>query len=121
MSSILVIDDDKILNEMMCELLLNYGYSTISAFDGNEGISKLQSEDISLVITDIIMPDKEGLQTIREIKSVSPDIPIIAISGGGKHNADYLSMAGLMGANFTFRKPFDHEEFMNAVKSCIEA
>lgn len=118
-ATVLIIDDDEILNEMISELLQSQNYQTISAFNGNEGLSKLQSEKIDIVITDIIMPDKEGLQTIREIKSISPTIPIIAISGGGKNNADYLSMASLMGASATFRKPFDHNLFLATIEQLL--
>lgn len=118
-TKVLIIDDDEILNEMIAVLLQSHSFETISAFNGKEGVDALRNEGIDLVITDIIMPDKEGLQTIREIKSISPQTPIVAISGGGKNNADYLSMAGLMGADRTFRKPFDHEEFLTAINELL--
>lgn len=116
---ILIIDDDQILNEMITELLRLQNYTTVSAFNGQEGLECLQNGQFDLVITDIIMPDKEGLQTIREIRQLHEDLPIIAISGGGKHNADYLSMAGLMGAAATFKKPFNHKEFLDAITNAI--
>lgn len=118
-ATVLIIDDDEIINEMISVLLQSHNYKTLSAHNGNEGLDILQNEEIDLVITDIIMPDKEGLQTIREIKSISPNTPIVAISGGGKHNADYLAMANLMGAIHTFRKPFNHDEFLSAIKDLL--
>ncbi len=117
---ILIVDDDIILNEMISELLVSYNYETLRAYNGDEALNLLQSNAVDLIVTDIIMPDKEGLQTIREIRAIIPDTPIIAISGGGKHNSDYLSMAKLMGAKYTFRKPFNHTEFLDAIAECLQ-
>ena len=118
---ILVIDDDIWINKMITKLLESEGHEVFTAFDGKEGLKKLKSnEDIKLIITDIVMPEKEGIETIIEIKRDYKDKKIIAISGGGKLKPEgYLLLARKLGANEIMTKPFDNDELLKIVNKFV--
>ena len=119
---ILVIEDDAEVRGMICKVLNKEDYDVVEAENGNEAFKLLNSEaNIDLVITDIIMPEKEGIETILELNKDYPHIKILAISGGGKGSAqDYLSMAKGMGADVTLKKPFVKQELLEAVQELLE-
>jgi CheY-like chemotaxis protein len=105
---ILVIDDDAAVRMTVHTILTDLGYSVICAVDGEEGMQLFRSLRPDLVITDIIMPKREGIETIIAIRRERPEAKIIAMSGGGRINcADLLSMARDLGANHAITKPFD--------------
>jgi CheY-like chemotaxis protein len=115
-ASILVIDDDSLVRDTIVRILERNGYRTRAAADGLRGLGMFREERPDLVITDIIMPEKEGLQTIREIKNECPQMPILAISGGARiANLDYLAIAGLLGAYEILPKPFAPGELLERV------
>jgi CheY-like chemotaxis protein len=119
--TILVIDDDGLVRETIVRILERKGYRTLAAPDGLRGLRLFRKERPDLVITDIIMPEKEGLATIREIRSECPDMPILAISGGGRiANLDYLAIAGLLGAYAILPKPFVPGELLDRVARGLE-
>ena len=118
--NILVIDDESQIRNLLSEMLKKAGYSVIVAEDGKEGIKLYLENSIDLVITDIIMPDKEGLEIIRELKRNYPDVKIIAMSGGGAGTSeDYLSMAEKFGAQRILHKPFTMKDVLSAVSELI--
>ncbi len=120
MKKILVIDDDPDFRTMLCARLEKSGYDVSEAEDGVKGIRAFQNEPVNLVITDIIMPEKEGMETILELKKINPSVKIIAISGGGRSvPEDYLNIAEYFGAIKSFKKPFDMTEFINTVDMLI--
>jgi CheY-like chemotaxis protein len=120
MKKILVIDDDAIVRDTIVEILESEGYAVISAEDGKRGVSLFRSEHPDLVITDIIMPEREGIQTITEIRALVPTAKVIAISGGGRiGNADFLKIARLLGAVDVISKPFDPDDFVSRVAHCL--
>ena len=117
---ILVIDDDDQFRMMIVEMLERKQFDVYAASDGEEGIKIWKNLKPDLVITDIIMPNKEGIETILELKRMNKAIKIIAISGGGRTNAkDNLRSAKLLGATLTLAKPFESSELLNAVKELI--
>ena len=121
MARILVIDDEYPVRAMLKEVLTEAGYEVIDASNGKVGIDRYRQDPTDLVITDLFMPEKEGLETIQELKREYPEVKIIAISGGGttvKHN--FLPLAGMFGALHTFPKPFDVKELLKAVKELLE-
>ncbi len=122
MKSVLVIDDDEQLRRMIREMLETQGYRTVVAPNGREGFRLLCLEPADLVITDIYMPEKEGLETIRELKRNWPAIKIIAISGGSNLLNDYptLTLAKKLGATCTLEKPFSYGELLSLVMSCMK-
>jgi CheY-like chemotaxis protein len=120
MAKILVIDDDVVVRETLMLILEDKGYEVVSAEDGERGLSVFRSEAPDLVITDIIMPEKEGIQTIREIRALRPLAKIVAISGGGRiGNTDFLRIAQQLGAVDVISKPFDPDEFVERIDRCL--
>jgi DNA-binding response OmpR family regulator len=120
MARILVIDDDEIMNDMVVQMLKEAGYKVKGATDGRKGLKLLDAQPFDLIVTDIVMPEVEGLEMIQVIRTINKTIPIIAISGGGRVGPEnYLDAAKLLGANFTFQKPFDKTPFLTAVKACL--
>ncbi len=105
---------------LLRELFESEGYTVNEAFDGEEGIKRYHENPADLIITDLIMPEKEGIETIRELKKRYPDVKIIAMSGGGKGKPDgYLRFAKNLGAIRTFEKPIMKEELLKAVENLI--
>jgi CheY-like chemotaxis protein len=121
MKRILVIDDDDEIRTMISEVLDRSGYETAQAANGNEGMILHRQRPADLVITDIFMPEKEGVETIRELKTLTPSLKIIAISGGAPSldKTRTLNFAGLLGADLTLSKPVVLGELIDAVKSII--
>ena len=115
---ILVVEDDIQVRRMVCKILKNQGYDLAEAANGKEAFKLLSHEvNIKIVVADIIMPEKDGLETIQELKRDYPDIKILAISGGGKISAkNYLILAQKVGADLILKKPFDKQELIDAVK-----
>jgi CheY-like chemotaxis protein len=113
---ILVIDDDPKIRRVIDLRLTNAGYQVMVAANGQAGLSLFKAQQPNIVITDILMPGKEGLETIMELRRDSPDIKIIAMSGGGRIGADdYLDLAKKFGAQYVFSKPFTGKELLQAV------
>ena len=121
MAKILIMDDDNQLREMLKIMLENEGYNDIEvAESGYIGMKLIRKSHFDLVITDIIMPDKEGIEIIMEIKKDFPAMKIIAMSGGGKIGPDsYLVMAKHLGADKALAKPFLQSEIVNAVRELL--
>jgi DNA-binding NtrC family response regulator len=122
MARVLVIDDDPVTREMLIELMENQGYDPSGADNGRVGLDLHREDPFDIVITDIIMPEMEGLETISQLRQVTPDLKIIAISGGGQvFSKDYLQIAGRIGAERTFKKPLDLKALVIAVKEMLAA
>jgi DNA-binding NtrC family response regulator len=120
MTRVLVIDDDDNLRMMLRILLESLGCSVEEARDGNEGIALFKSSGADAVITDLIMPGKEGLETIGELKRINPGLMIIAISGGDRILASgNLRMAKHLGAMAILMKPFTVDELADALGSLL--
>jgi len=121
MKRILVIEDDIHVKVMIQKTLERAGYEVIAASDGEEGLKLLRESPADLIITDLIMPRKEGLETIMELRRDNPDVKIIAISGGGRFEPEsYLETAKQMGAARTFAKPFENKELVAAVQELLK-
>lgn len=117
MARILIIDDDTAMRHAMRATLERQGHQVAEAGDGKAGLKAYHESVFDLVVTDIIMPGMEGLETVMALKKFTPTLKIIAMSAGGKGDAhDYLEMAGRFGATKTLRKPFTSEELMSTVE-----
>lgn len=120
MKSILVIDDNENMLRMMCDLLQRSGYNVISATDGMQGLKIFHTHPPDLVITDIIMPDKEGLEIIMELCKQRPRPKIIAVSGGGiLQPHTYLALARKLGADHAIEKPFRPSDLLALVQQLL--
>ena len=121
MARILVMDDDAGIRELIRDVLEESGHEVTEAEDGNKGMELLQNVQFDLVITDIVMPEKEGLETIIELRTCRPDLKIIAISGGGSMDGrSYLELAERFGANRIFPKPIKVSELLVAVDEVLQ-
>ncbi len=117
MKRILVIDDEELMLTFLRDLLEAEGYEITTAANGAEGLALFEKHPVDLVVTDIIMPVKDGLDTILELKKKAPDLPIIAISAGGNIPKErYLAVAGYMKNTKTLAKPFTRDELISAVE-----
>jgi CheY-like chemotaxis protein len=118
---ILVIDDDHAVRSTICENLRDFGYKVTEASNGEEGIATIVQDGApDLVITDIIMPKKEGLETIIEIRSRFPEVKLLAISGGGRVKVgDFLGMAEKLGCNASLQKPLNMVQLEKTVEKLL--
>lgn len=117
---ILVADDEEPVRGLLKMILQLEGYYVRTAADGEEVLKMCRVEDFDLLITDIMMPKKEGVETILELKNINPGISIIAISGGGKQDGmDVLRAAEMVGAEHTLAKPFEPKDLVKAVERCL--
>lgn len=122
MARILVIDDDPFVRSMVERTLRTFGHRVRVVEDGEQGLEVLARCDVDLVVTDILMPGKEGIETIVDIRSWHGPVPILAISGGGATSAPEgpLEDARLIGADATLAKPFDVPTLIGAVDRLLE-
>lgn len=119
MPNILVIEDDEDVRALICEFLKREGHEVHEASDGLKGTQVFDQENIDIVITDIMMPTLDGVETIRALKSRDPDVRAIAITGyRGCYNR--LPAAEFVGAKQTLVKPFTKEELIEAVNAILE-
>jgi DNA-binding response OmpR family regulator len=117
---ILLVDDDTDLRNLLERVLLRNGLTVRTAGDGRQAIKLLSKEPFSLVVTDIIMPDVEGIELILRIRKDHPALPIIAMSAGGRLNAEgYLKMARSLGANQILEKPFSIDVFIAEIRKLL--
>ena len=115
--TILVIDDDDDLRDMLCIRLRSAGYMVTAAADGRSGMQAYYANKPDLVITDLVMPEKEGIEVIMELQKQNPKPFIIAMSGGGKLKPEaYLPTAKMLGADTIMEKPFSTSELLDSVK-----
>lgn len=118
-AKILIVDDDPVLRMVAGEVLRQNGYTVYEAEDGEVALHRLADQPFDLVVIDMLMPNKEGIETIREIKTRWPTTRLVAISGGGKGlKTDYLlSVARSFGADAAFEKPLRASGFLDIVSA----
>lgn len=120
MAHILVVDDDPEIRDTLRRLLVLAGHSVEVASDGLEARRRLEEESFDLLLTDVVMPDQDGLGLIQETRRAWPGVRIIAASGGGLGRADeYLKVARLLGARSLLQKPFNHQDILDTVQEVL--
>lgn len=121
MSDILIIDDDSEFREMLKTMMEMEGFNVATAEDGKIGVDLYRLKPTDLIVTDIVMPNQEGVETIYFLQKEFPGVKVIAVSGGGRGKAsDYLhSITRLECVKGTFQKPFNMDEFVNKVREVI--
>ena len=121
MARILVVEDHREVRDVLREMLEDEGYEVLEAPNGKEAMRLYRTEGADLIITDILMPEKDGLEIITEVRRDFPDVKIIAISAGGRvlESGDVLSTAKMFGAQRTFTIPFDVKEVLDAVRELL--
>lgn len=120
MARILVIDDDPQIRGLLRQMLVSEGYAVADAGNGKEAVEIQAREPADVIITDMIMPKKGGIETIRELTSVYPGVKIIAMSGGGLMGAaDHLTLPKRMGVRHTLTKPVARDKMLSAIKDLL--
>jgi len=120
MTRILVIDDEELARFTIREILETADFEVDEAENGRVGVDKQKATPFDLIITDIIMPEKEGVETIIDLKQEFPDLKIIAISGGGRtRNLDFLKLSERFGAAKILAKPFTEGQLLEAVHDVL--
>ena len=121
MYDILVVDDEPMIREGLKVALEMEGHKALTACDGNEAIRIAEERKPHLIITDIIMPESDGIEVITVVKEKNPKIKILAISGGGRISAkDHLKIAKQLGASGVLAKPFSTEELISEINRLFE-
>ena len=122
MSAILIVDDDKSLRDLLSSVLRERGHEVATAGEGNEALELMAQRCFEMVISDIIMPGKEGIETIREIRGLYPDVQVIAMSAGGSvGNAQILEYARMIGAHDSIRKPVELPALITKVEQMLSS
>jgi DNA-binding response OmpR family regulator len=118
---ILVVDDDDSMCRSLAAILTREGHEVIQAAGGAEACRICREENVDLAIVDLFMPDKDGIETIMELRALARGMPIIAMSGGGADAArlDLLNAAELLGAGLSLEKPFTPAEMLEAVRKAL--
>ncbi len=120
MARVIVIDDDPALLQVVAQALVLAGHSVLRCENGRKAIEYLAREDADLLITDILMPEMDGLETVRAAKQLRPQLPILAISGGGSLGpTDYLGIASAFGTAAVLAKPFLPAELVAMVERLL--
>jgi CheY-like chemotaxis protein len=120
MPGILIVEDENDLREMIKTSLIRRKYAVLEAVNGKEAIMHFKPTLTDLVVTDLIMPDEDGLKVIIKLKELKPSIKIIAISGGGKVGpGSYLNLAKALGANAIFSKPFSINDLLMKIDELL--
>jgi DNA-binding response OmpR family regulator len=117
---ILLIDDDETIRAVLSLTLERAGHTVILAGDGREGLRYLEQNSVDLVVTDIVMPETEGMELIQRLRTTRPHLKIIVMSGGGRlRDTSYLESATLLGANYALTKPFGGALLLAAVEAVL--
>lgn len=115
MMRILVVDDEPGLREVIRVILEEHGYTVDTGVNGRDGLRLLQQTRPDLVLTDISMPDMEGIEFLKALRSSEPELPVIAMSGDGV-GSRFLKAARMLGATFTLAKPFSNADLLTAIR-----
>lgn len=122
MGSILVVDDDAAMRSVICRALQRSGYRTLEAGDGREALEVLARHEVSVMVTDVIMPDVEGIELLQQVRRAHPGLRSIAISGGGRLDPEFcLHLAQVNGAARTLTKPFSLAELTSMVDEVLQS
>jgi CheY-like chemotaxis protein len=117
MKRILIVDDDEFVRSMLRTTLIDAGYEVLEASNGRDALTAFRECPDCVVILDIVMPEMEGIETMQRLRQSSPEVKIIAVSGGGSVDAvEYLRLAETFGANRTLYKPLDNRRLLNTLR-----
>ncbi|MFZ5929553.1 MAG: response regulator [Acidobacteriota bacterium] len=115
---VLVVDDDPGVRDVIRSMLESSGYSVLLAANGKEAMRLLKSERADLILTDLVMPEQEGIETIKALRREYPEIKVIAMSGA--FGGDYLRIAAYLGAHATLAKPIQMDKLLKLVRETLE-
>ena len=119
-TTVLVVDDDVMVLQAVVILLEDHGFNVLAAVDGDQGLREYRTHRPDVILTDIIMPQKEGISLIRDLRREFPEAKIVAMSGGGRvGNSDYITIAKALGADTGLNKPFDEDQLIETLQMLL--
>jgi len=122
MTGVLIVEDDKELREMLKTSLQRRNFSVFEALNGKDAIQHFKPTITDIVVTDLIMPDEDGLKVIMKLRQLKPSLKIIAISGGGKAGpGSYLNLARMLGADAVYSKPFAMSDLLSKIEELMNS
>ena len=122
MARILIIDDEELVRHVMRRMVEWAGHEAVEAQNGEQGVALQNENPADLIIIDMIMPGRHGIDVIVELKRAHPDVSIVAMSGGKwGYNVDYLPIARKLGVRMVMDKPFEMSELLRVVRDCLTA
>lgn len=122
MAHVLVMDDEEELRRVLVRALERVGHTTVEAENGADGLREIKAHPVDLIVTDLVMPEMDGLEFMRELGRLRPGTRVIAISGGGIWDkGSLLAVAGMLGAVKTLSKPFELDAFLKLVDEVLAA
>lgn len=120
MAHILIVDDEMLFRKLVRKMLEEAGHQVLEAANGNEALAIVERTPPDLIIMDVLMPEREGIETIASLRRAKSTIPILAVSGGGRTKmTEFLTVAEKFGADASLRKPFDQKTLLDAVQSLL--
>ena len=120
--SILVVDDEPEIRELLTIILESCGHRVVSAQNGFDALKVMADTDVEVVLTDLLMPERDGLEFITDLRKKYPQVRIVAMSGGGHIGQEaYLRIAKGFGAHFLLEKPFDQAHILSAIEAACAA
>lgn len=119
MPTVLVIDDEPAIRQLCLNILAAAGYQVREAADGEQGLLSHRQEPADLILCDIFMPEKEGLETIKELRRECRVVRIVVMSGGKVNGMDFLKVALLFGADAAIAKPFEPAQLLAVVRAAL--
>lgn len=120
MNRILVADDDLTFRSIMLKVLSDHGFEAVGVANGNEVLEAIKQGAFNVLVTDLMMPDMDGLEVIRHVTKTNPEVAIIAVSGGSHTGVNYIKTAKKFGADEIMAKPVNYDEFVAIVKKCCQ-
>lgn len=120
MAKILLVEDNELVRRSLCALLVRSGFEVDEAVDGEESIDLFQRNKYDLIVTDLFLPKMSGIKVVTELRRLSPEVPIVAISGGGCLGREFLlGEAEKLGADAVFGKPIENAEFVGEIRELL--
>jgi DNA-binding response OmpR family regulator len=116
---VLIVDDDDAVRDLIAATLRAAGFMVHTASNGREAVTLFEQEPADLVITDLVMPEKDGIEIVLALRRAHPRVPIIAMSGQSTHSPLYLALAQRLGARRTLEKPFTLKSLIGAVQEVL--
>jgi CheY-like chemotaxis protein len=116
---VLVVDDSELIRRLVATMLRTAGYTVVLAENGRDALARLREHAVQLVVTDMMMPEMDGLELIAALRILRPDLPIIGMSGGSEKSDHCLERAKKLGATTTLAKPFQKQQMLEAVAQVL--
>jgi CheY-like chemotaxis protein len=114
---VLIVDDDPLIRRLLAKTVSGAGYEVLEAADGRRAVEQVREGRVDLVLTDIVMPDQEGVETITQLRREFPEVKVVAMSGAA--NGAYLKICQLLGASAVLRKPFSPHCLIETIRGVL--